>query len=270
MESKDAALRGLTDEEVAERVADGRVNANTDVKTKSVGQILSEHAFTLFNGVNLAMSVLIFLTGQYRNLLFLCVVLANLVIGVFQEVRAKKMVDELSIMTQKRVRVLRASGECELAPSDLVVDDLMRLAHGDQVPADCALVEGSVYVDESLLTGESVPIAKGIGDELLSGSFIETGSLVARVVRVGREGYAAKINAEAKYVKAVKSEILDTLRAIIKIGTIILVPLGLGLFLRSLLMDGGTIVEEGTPTEVFENTHNERTKAFLSRFSQNS
>ena len=241
MESKDAALRGLTDEEVAERVADGRVNANTDVKTKSVGQILSEHAFTLFNGVNLAMSVLIFLTGQYRNLLFLCVVLANLVIGVFQEVRAKKMVDELSIMTQKRVRVLRSSGECELAPSDLVVDDLMRLAHGDQVPADCALVEGSVYVDESLLTGESVPIAKGIGDELLSGSFIETGSLVARVVRVGREGYAAKINAEAKYVKAVKSEILDTLRAIIKIGTIILVPLGLGLFLRSLLMDGGTI-----------------------------
>ena len=241
MESKDAALRGLTDEEVAERVGDGRVNANTDVKTKSVGQILSEHAFTLFNGVNLAMSVLIFLTGQYRNLLFLCVVLANLVIGVFQEVRAKKMVDELSIMTQKRVRVLRASGECELAPSDLVVDDLMRLAHGDQVPADCALVEGSVYVDESLLTGESVPIAKGIGDELLSGSFIETGSLVARVVRVGREGYAAKINAEAKYVKAVKSEILDTLRAIIKIGTIILVPLGLGLFLRSLLMDGGTI-----------------------------
>ena len=241
MESKDAALRGLTDEEVAERVADGRVNANTDVKTKSVGQILSEHAFTLFNGVNLAMSVLIFLTGQYRNLLFLCVVLANLVIGVFQEVRAKKMVDELSIMTQKRVRVLRASGECELAPSDLVVDDLMRLAHGDQVPADCALVEGSVYVDESLLTGESVPIAKGIGDELLSGSFIETGSLVARVVRVGREGYAAKINAEAKYVKAVKSEILDTLRAIIKLGTIILVPLGLGLFLRTLLMDGGTI-----------------------------
>ena len=241
MESKDAALRGLTDEEVADRVADGRVNANTDVKTKSVGQILSEHAFTLFNGVNLAMSVLIFLTGQYRNLLFLCVVLANLVIGVFQEVRAKKMVDELSIMTQKRVRVLRASGECELAPSDLVVDDLMRLAHGDQVPADCALVEGSVYVDESLLTGESVPIAKGIGDELLSGSSIETGSLVARVVRVGREGYAAKINAEAKYVKAVKSEILDTLRAIIKIGTIILVPLGLGLFLRTLLMDGGTI-----------------------------
>lgn len=241
MPSENDALQGLTDEEVAERVADGRVNANTDVKTKSVGQILSEHALTLFNGVNLAMAVLIFLTGQYRNLLFLCVVVANLVIGVFQEVRAKRMVDELSIMTQQRVRVLRASGERELAPCELVVDDLMRLSHGDQIPADCVLVQGNVYVDESLLTGESVPIAKAAGDELLSGSFVETGSLVARVTRVGREGYAAKINAEAKYVKAVKSEILDTLHAIIKLGTIILVPLGLGLFLRSMLMDGGSI-----------------------------
>ncbi len=241
MPSENDALQGLTDEEVAERVADGRVNANTDVKTKSVGQILSEHALTLFNGVNLAMAVLIFLTGQYRNLLFLCVVVANLVIGVFQEVRAKRMVDELSIMTQQRVRVLRASGERELAPCELVVDDLMRLSRGDQIPADCVLVQGNVYVDESLLTGESVPIAKAAGDELLSGSFVETGSLVARVTRVGREGYAAKINAEAKYVKAVKSEILDTLHAIIKLGTIILVPLGLGLFLRSMLMDGGSI-----------------------------
>ena len=241
IDAREAGLRGLTDEEVAERVADGRVNDNTDVKTKTVGQIFAEHAFTLFNAVNLAMAVLIFLTGQYRNLLFLCVVGANLVVGVFQEIRAKRKVDELSIMTQQSVTVIRASGEREVAPAELVVDDLMRLAHGDQVPADCAMVEGNVYVDESLLTGESVPVAKAPGDELLSGSFVDTGSLVARVVRVGREGYAAKINAEAKYVKAVRSEILDTLKAIIKLGTIMLVPLGLGLFLRSLLMDGGSV-----------------------------
>ena len=238
---RDLELSGLTDAEVAQRVADGRVNSDTDVKTKSVAQIVSEHALTLFNGVNLAMAVLIFLTGQYRNLLFLCVVVANLVIGVFQEIRAKRMVDELSIMTQQQVRVIRASGERQIAPSELVVDDLMRLAHGDQVPADCVVACGNVYVDESLLTGESVPVAKAVGDELLSGSFVETGSLVARVTRVGKEGYAAKINAEAKYVKAVRSEILDTLRAIIKLGTIVLVPLGLGLFVRSLLMDGGTV-----------------------------
>ena len=240
MDGTTMAASGLTDEQVAERVADGRVNADTDVKTKSVGQIFSEHAFTLFNGVNLAMALLIFLTGQYRNLLFLCVVGANLVIGVVQELRAKRMVDELTLMTQQGVTVVRASGDREIAPSELVVDDLMRLAHGDQVPADCVVVEGNVYVDESLLTGESVPVAKALGDELLSGSFVETGALLARVTRVGREGYAAKINAEAKYVKAVRSEILDTLHAIIKLGTIVLVPLGLGLFLRSVLMNGGT------------------------------
>ena len=241
LDEKDASLRGLTDQEVAERVADGRTNANTDVKTKTVGQILAEHAFTLFNGVNLALALLVLLTGQYRNMLFMCVVGANLVIGVTQEIRAKRMVDKLTILTQKEVTVIRASGERQLPPSALVADDLMRLSHGDQVPADGVIVSGNVSMNESLLTGEAKPVSKGPGDELLSGSFVDAGSLVARVTRVGAEGYAARINAEAKYVKAVHSEIQATLKAIIRLGTVILVPLGLGLFLRSLLMDGGTL-----------------------------
>ena len=238
---KDAPLAGLTDAEVAERVADGRTNANTDVRTKSVRQILAEHTLTLFNGVNLALALLVLVTGQYRNMLFMCVVGANLLIGVVQEVRAKRMVDRLTILTQKEVTVVRASGERAVAPSELVADDLMRLAHGDQVPADAVIVSGFVSMNESLLTGESTPVSKGPGDELLSGSFVDSGSLVARVTRVGAEGYAARINAEAKYVKAVRSEIQDTLRAIIRLGTIALVPLGLGLFLRSVLMDGGSL-----------------------------
>ena len=241
LDEKGASLRGLTDQEVAERVADGRTNANTDVKTKTVGQILAEHAFTLFNGVNLALALLVLLTGQYRNMLFMCVVGANLVIGVTQEIRAKRMVDKLTILTQKEVTVIRASGELQLPPSALVADDLMRLSHGDQVPADGVIVSGNVSMNESLLTGEAKPVSKGPGDELLSGSFVDAGSLVARVTRVGAEGYAARINAEAKYVKAVHSEIQATLKAIIRLGTVILVPLGLGLFLRSLLMDGGTL-----------------------------
>ena len=238
---KDAPLAGLTDAEVAERVADGRTNANTDVRTKSVRQILAEHTLTLFNGVNLALALLVLVTGQYRNMLFMCVVGANLLIGVVQEVRAKRMVDRLTILTQKEVTVVRASGERAVAPSELVADDLVRLAHGDQVPADAVIVSGFVSMNESLLTGESTPVSKGPGDELLSGSFVDSGSLVARVTRVGAEGYAARINAEAKYVKAVRSEIQDTLRAIIRLGTIALVPLGLGLFLRSVLMDGGSL-----------------------------
>lgn len=239
-DERDTGLAGLTEAEVAERVADGRTNANTDVRTKSVGQILAEHALTLFNGVNLALALLVLLTGQYRNMLFMCVVGANLVIGVAQEIRAKRMVDRLTILTQKEVTVIRASGELELPPSELVADDLMRLSHGDQVPADSVIVRGNVSMNESLLTGEAKPVSKGPGDELLSGSFVDAGSLVARVTRVGAEGYAARINAEAKYVKAVRSEIQSTLRAIIRLGTVVLVPLGLGLFLRSLLMDGGT------------------------------
>lgn len=115
---KNEALRGLTEAEVAERVADGRTNANTDVRTKSVGQILAEHALTLFNGVNLALALLVLLTGQYRNMLFMCVVGANLVIGVSQEIRAKCMVDKLTILTQKEVCVIRDKKEVLLAPSE--------------------------------------------------------------------------------------------------------------------------------------------------------
>ena len=240
-DEKSGPLTGLTDAEVAERVASGRVNANTDVRTKTVRQIVAEHALTLFNGVNLALALLVLLTGQYRNMLFMLVVAANLLIGVAQEVRAKRMVDKLTILTQKEVGVIRSGGERMVAPSELVVDDLMRLAHGDQVPADAVIVEGCVSMNESLLTGEAKPVSKGPGDELLSGSFVDAGSLVARVTRVGAEGYAARINAEAKYVKAVRSEIQDTLRAIIRLGTVVLVPLGLGLFLRSWLMDGGSL-----------------------------
>ena len=238
---KDPELTGLTEAEVAERVAAGRTNANTDVKTKTVRQIVAEHALTLFNAVNLALALLVLLTGQYRNLLFMGVVVLNLLIGVAQEVRAKRMVDRLTILTQKEVTVIRAGGELALPPSELVADDLVRLSHGDQVPADAVVVSGHVLMNESLLTGEAKPVPKAPGDELLSGSFVDSGSLVARVERVGAEGYAARINAEAKYVKPVRSEIQSTLKAIIRLGTAALVPLGLALFLRSVLMDGGRL-----------------------------
>jgi cation-transporting ATPase E len=232
---------GLSSAEVAERVAAGKTNANTDVKTKSVGQILAEHTFTLFNAVNVGMAILVALTGQWRNLLFMGVVLCNLVIGVFQEIRAKRMVDKLSILTEKRIRVMRDGEKVELPPSELVLDDCILLAHGEQVPADSVVLKGHVQVDESLLTGESRPVPKSPGDPLLSGSFIDSGDLLARVTRVGKEGYAARINAEAKFVKPVHSQILDSLNAIIRLGTYALFPLGIGLFLRTVFMDGATL-----------------------------
>lgn len=236
--NRDSEPLGLTSAEVAERVAQGLTNANTDVKTKTIGQIFREHAFTLFNFVNIALAVLVAVTGQYRNMTFMLVVLINLVVGVVQEVRAKQMVDQLSIITANKVQVIRDGVEQEVSVDDVVLDDLFVLKHGDQVPADAIVEQGGPLVDESLLTGESNQIEKHPGDELFSGSFIIAGAVKARVCRVGMDGYAAKINAEARYVKPVSSEILETLNMIIKYATIALVPLGIGLFLRTVLTDG--------------------------------
>lgn len=236
-----AHVTGLTADEVALRVEQGKTNANTDVKTKSVGQIFRSNICTLFNLVNVCMAALVAITGQWRNILFMGVVLCNVVVGIWQELRAKRLVDRLTILTQKRVLAVRGGAEVELAPSDLVLDDVIRLAHGDQVPADCVVVKGSAYCDESLLTGESRAVEKDPGDELLSGSFIESGSLYARVTRVGMEGYAARLGAEAKHAKPVRSEIRHTLDAIIRLGTYGLVPLGLALFLRTYLQEGATL-----------------------------
>ena len=230
------ATLGLTDEQVAQRVRAGQVNANADVKTKSVWQILREHTFTLFNAVNVAMAALVVSTGSYKNVAFMAVVASNLVIGVFQEIRAKRKVDRLSILTSKDVCVLRAGEKRHVPVSSVVRDDVVLLAHGDQVPADGVVLRGSPRMDESLLTGESNAIEKSVGDEVLSGSFVDSGAFAYRVTRVGRDAYAAKLNAEAKYVKRVRSEILSTLSAIIRLGTIALIPLGAGLFVRIILM----------------------------------
>lgn len=226
---------GLSQAEVESRVASGRSNVNTNVKTKSIGQIFAEHTLTLFNFVNLAMVLLVLSTGQLRNLLFIWVVFANLGIGIFQEVRSKRIVDRLAILAARPVRVRREGVEQQVSVEDVVLDDLVLLRHGDQVPADATVVEGSASMNESLLTGESRPVEKHVGDDLMSGSFVDSGSLVARVTRVGAEGYAARINAEAKYVKRVSSEIMSTLGMIIQFATIALVPLGIGLYLRTRL-----------------------------------
>ena len=162
------------------------------------------------------------------------VVFANLLIGIVQEVRAKLMVDRLSLLAAQNVTVIRDGHDKAIAPSELVVDDLIRLRTGDQVPADCTLVEGLPTIDESLLTGESKPVEKRQGDELLSGSFIDSGSLVACITRVGQDGYAARINAEAKYVKPINSEIMQTVNSIIRTGSIALIPLGIAVFFAYL------------------------------------
>lgn len=232
---------GLTSDEVRQRVADGLVNANTGVKTKSVRRIIAEHTLTTFNFVNLGLACLVAITGQLRNLTFMVIVIANLLVGVVQEIRAKRTVDKLTILTAKAVRVRRDGRVVEVGVHDLVMDDVVELSRGDQVPADSIVVQGAPQMDESLLTGESAKVQKKSGDLLYSGSFVDSGYVLARVSRVGRDGYAAQISAEAKQLKPVNSEILTTLRTIISLGTRLMLPLGVGLFLRTLFMDGSTL-----------------------------
>ncbi len=226
-------LTGLTSEEVADRVARGLVNVDTSPTTKTIPQIVADHTLTLFNAVNVFLAVLVFITGSYRNMLFLLIVIANAAIGIFQEIRSKMAVDQLSILAARSATVIRDGVETAVPPDEIVEGDLVVLSHGDQVPADLTVREGDVYMNESLLTGESRPVEKHVGDELLSGSFVASGSTKAQATRVGAASYAARINDEAKQAKPVNSEIMTTLKMIIRLGTWVLLPVGLFLFLRS-------------------------------------
>lgn len=226
--------RGLSTAEVEERIAAGKINRNMELKTKTVRELIIENLCTLFNLINVILAILVLLTGSFKNLTFLFVVFLNTAIGVIQSMRSKKMVDKLTLLTSKKAIAVRDGAEVELDLDQIVLDDIIRLGRGDQIPADAVVVSGEALVNESLLTGESDLIKKQPGSELMSGSFIDSGLLRARVIHVGADNYVAKINNEAKYVKKVNSEIMNALNAIVRFASIIMIPLGLALFASSV------------------------------------
>ncbi|MEG0790039.1 MAG: cation-translocating P-type ATPase [Gordonibacter sp.] len=228
----DEKLKGLTSAEVAERVARGDVNADVDVKTRTIKQIVLGNVCTLFNLINVILALFVLITGSYKNMLFMLVIVLNTVIGIVQEVRSKRTTDRLSIVAGSHAKVIRDGAQVEVPLNDVVRDDLMVLGRGDQVPADAEVVAGAADLNESLLTGESNLIKKQIGHKLMSGSFVNAGTVTARVEHVGKENYAAKISAEAKQRKAVNSEIMNSLNGIIKFVSFIIFPLGAILFSR--------------------------------------
>ena len=221
---------GLSTAEVEERIAAGKINRNMELKTKSVRELIIENLCTLFNLINVVLAILVLLTGSFKNLTFLFVVFLNTAIGVIQSMRSKRMVDKLTLLTSKKAIAVRDGAEVELDLDQIVLDDIIRLGRGDQIPADAVVVSGEALVNESLLTGESDLIKKQPGSELMSGSFIDSGLLRARVIHVGADNYVAKINNEAKYVKKVNSEIMNALNAIVRFASLIMIPLGLALF----------------------------------------
>ena len=228
---------GLTTEQVNYRIKNGYVNYNSDVKTKTIGQIIFYNSFTLFNMLNLSLGLLILWIRSYKNLLFLGVVLCNTLISIVQEIRSKKTIDKLSIISSASANVIRDSKSKIIKIDEVVLDDIIIFKRGNQVVADSIIKEGTVEVNESLLSGEENSITKHAGDSLYSGSFIVSGKCTCKVERVGENNYASKITKQAKYIKKVNSEIMKTLKKIIKIISIIIVPLGIVLFLRQYNID---------------------------------
>lgn len=223
-------VKGLTKIEVETRIQKGQVNYDTNVKTKTIKQIVRDNILTPFNCLNFFLAALLLLVRSYKNLLFMGVVISNSVISTFQEIRSKKAVDKLSIIASNKVRVLRDNEVVELMINEIVIDDILELKSGNQIVTDAILVNGSCEVNESFITGESDPVYKKEGDQLLSGSFIISGVIKAKVIHVGKDNYAAKISEDAKKKKEINSEIMRTLNKIVKIISIIIVPLGILLF----------------------------------------
>jgi cation-transporting ATPase E len=219
---------GLTGAEVAERVATGRTNQLPSRSSRSLGAIVRANVFTWFNGLIGTLFVIMLIVGPIQDSLFGFVIIANALIGIVQEWRAKRTLDSLAIVGEAKPRVRRDGVEEQVQSSDLVLDDVILLAPGEKIPVDGSVLESTALeVDESLLTGEADPVRKDVGDEALSGSFVVAGQGAMRAERVGTSSHAAKLAAEAQEFTLVRSELRDGVQQIIKYLTFLLIPAGI-------------------------------------------
>lgn len=229
---------GLSDEQVFERQQQGLTNDSGNITTQSEKQIILKNIITPFNILNFILAGLVLAVGSFKNMLFMGVILSNILIGSFQEIRAKRTIDKLSLIAAPRAHVIRNGEILEITVEEIVLDDVMVLSAGGQVCADCVVLEGECEVNESLITGESDPVYKRKGDAMLSGSFVVSGTCRAQAVHVGAENYASQITQSAKYVKKPNSEIMFWINRIIKWVGFSILPIGILLFCKQyFLMD---------------------------------
>ncbi len=228
---------GLTEAQLQERIDKGHINAQKSVVTKSYFAIFRSNVLTLFNAINFFLGAAVLVFGEMKNALFLAIVIANMVIGIFQEVRSKKTLEKMSIATAPSVDVIRnknsVSTRYSIPADTIALDDIIILKQGAQVPVDCVVVGGECDANESLLTGESDDVHKQNGDVLYSGSTIQAGEITCRVTAVGENSYSAKLLAEAKKFKKTKSKLMQSINWIIRIVTILIFPLGVLMFFNN-------------------------------------
>ncbi|MET1884566.1 cation-translocating P-type ATPase [Enterococcus faecalis] len=232
--------KGLSTEEVAKQKELGLQNNYEENVAKSTKDIISDNVMTLFNFLNFAIAVCLLFVGAYSNLAFLAIIIVNMSIGIFQEIHARNLVQKLSIVAKENVHVVRNGVQQEIDTKELVMEDIVIISAGEQVPSDMEVIDGKVEANEALLTGESDLIEKEIGDTLLSGSFIVSGQAYARVIHVGAENYAVKITQEAKVHKPIQSELVNSIRKVSKFTSWVIIPLGIILFVEAFwLRDAG-------------------------------
>lgn len=242
-------LQGLTEEEVGDRILRGAVNHAIESASKSRKEIICSNIFTYFNLIFFVIAVLLIAVGSFRDLTFLPVIIANTGIGIFQELRSKKVLDELTILNAPKNTVVRGGKEQTVPAEELVLDDLIVLRAGNQIPADAVVVQGEVLVNESLITGESEQIPKREGAELLSGSFVASGECRARIEKVGKDSYVSQLTLEAKSMNDGEvSEMIRSLDRLVKIVGFIIIPIGIILFSQQHFINGTSIRDSVTAT----------------------
>lgn len=233
---------GLNESQVQMRFEQGLTNASVSSATKTTKDIIKENVFTYFNAIFLILAILLIMVGSFRDLTFLLVITANSAIGILQELHAKKTLDHLTLVSRAKVTALRDGVRTEVDSEELVLDDMVILSAGNQIPADATVMRGSVSVNESLLTGESDEIVKKPGDALLSGSFIVSGECIARLEQVGAASYISKLTLQATKSKdGEQSEMIRALDRLVKAVGIIIIPIGITLFVQQYVISGNDL-----------------------------
>ena len=238
---------GLTKEQVEERKAKGLTNEKVDSSTRTTAEIVKSNVFTYFNLIFLIIAILLIAVGSFRDLTFLPIIIANTLIGIVQELRSKKVLDELSILNSPKVNVIREGKKQAVVPEELVLDDVIELGAGNQIPADAVILSGNVTVNEALITGESDEISKKEKEKLLSGSFVVSGSCMARLEKVGKESYISGLMLQATKAKeGEQSEMIRSLNRLVKAVGFIILPIGVILFSQQSFLSGATMKDSVT------------------------
>ena len=232
------SIKGLTHEEVEEKIKQGKSNKVKIKTNESILKILRKNIFTYFNFIFLILTILLITSHSYRNLTFLGIIITNILIGIIQQIRSKITLDKLSLLYKNKYTVIRDGKEEEIDSDNLVEGDFIILEAGKQIPADAEIVSGKIYVNESLLTGEQNEIEKNINSNLMSGSFVISGRAVVKLTNVGDESFSAKIMKESKKIKETKSEMISAIDNIVKFAGIIIIPIGILLFIGSYGVNG--------------------------------